>query len=255
MAGKLYIGTSGYSYPHWENGVFYPKGLPKSGQLEYYAWHFNTVEMNYPFYRLPSSKSFSIWKETVPKDFVFAIKVSRYITHVKYLHRVKTAWKTFFKRALHLEQKLGPFLFQLPPSFKANKENIQRLEDFLKILRGRTSSGGPTSKNLKFAFEFRHKTWCDKKIYDLLKKYKMAWVIANSPCYPRADVTTADFVYIRMHGGKVLYTSNYSEKELKDWAEKIKGYFKKGLDVYVYFNNDACGYAIDNAKSLSGFFK
>ena len=170
---------------------------------------------------------------------MFAVKASRFITHIKRLKGVKTAWKTFLENALNLKEKLGPILFQFPPSFKATAENIKRLEDFLKILRGQAS-----------AFEFRHKTWCDKKIYKLLKKYKAAWVIADSPRYPRADVVTTDFVYIRMHGSKVMFSSNYTKKELQDLAQKIKKWLKQGLAIYVYFNNDAYGYAVKNAKTL-----
>jgi uncharacterized protein YecE (DUF72 family) len=102
---------------------------------------------------------------------------------------------------------------------------------------------------LRFAFEFRHKSWCNEKIYKLLKKYKMAWVIADSPRYPRADVVTADFVYVRMHGSRIMFSSNYTKKELKDLSQKIKKWLKIA-DVYVYFNNDALGYAIENAKDL-----
>lgn len=125
---KLYVGTSGFSYSHWENGVFYPIGLPKTKQLEYYSKHFQTVELNSPCYRLPSVQNFLNWKNNVPQNFVFAVKVSRFITHIKKLKNVKTAWQTFLKRALCLEEKLGPFLFQFPPSFSATNENKKQLE-------------------------------------------------------------------------------------------------------------------------------
>ncbi len=237
--GKLYIGTSGYAYPHWENGVFYPKGLSKIKQLEYYSKYFNTVEMNYPFYRLPSSKNFSNWRKTVPKEFIFAVKVSRYITHVKRLHHFKTPWKTFLERALHLENKLGPFLFQLPPNWK---KDLGRLEEFMEIVQG---------SKLRFVLEFRHPTWFSEDVYQILKKEKnISLCLADSPHRPFQEVIIGNFVYIRMHGGKVLYTSNYSEKELKYWSKKIKGYLNHGLDVYLYFNNDAMGYAVENAKQV-----
>ena len=239
---KLHIGTSGFSYPHWENGVFYPKDLPKAKQLEYYSQHFNTVEMNYPFYRLPSAKNFSNWKKKVPKGFVFAVKVSRYITHIKKLHQSKTAWRTFLERALHLEDKLGPFLFQLPPNWKFD---LERLKEFIEMVRG-------TDKKYRFVLEFRHPSWFSENVYQLLKKYKnISLCLADSPQWPFKEIITGNFVYIRMHGGKVLYTSNYSEKELKKWAEKIKKYLKQNLDVYVYFNNDALGFAVENAKILN----
>jgi len=245
---KLYIGTSGWIYSHWD-GVFYPEDLPAKDKLKYFSKHFKTAEINYSFYHLPRPSTYENWYQQTPKDFIFAVKASRFITHIKRLKGIKAAWQTFLENALHLKEKLGPILFQFPPSFKASAENTKRLEEFLKILRGPTSQGGRTSKNLNFAFEFRHKTWCDKEIYKLLKKYKAAWVIADSPRYPRADVVTCDLAYIRMHGSKVMFSSNYTKKELKNLAQKIKRWLKSS-DVYVYFNNDAMGYAVENARTL-----
>lgn len=240
-SNKVYIGTSGFSYSHWEKGIFYPKDLPKEKQLEYYARHFNTVEMNYPFYRLPSSKSFSGWKDSVPKGFVFSVKVSRYLTHIKHLHRVKTAWEKFLKRAQHLEEKLGPFLFQLPPNWK---KNMDRLDEFMEMAR-------ETDGKHRFVLEFRNPDWFSGEVYRKLKTRKnIALCLTNSPDWPFKEIVTGDFVYVRMHGGKTLYSSNYSKKELKKWAEKIKKWQAKGLDIYIYFNNDALGYAVKNARTL-----
>jgi len=248
LVSKLYIGTSGYSYSHWENGVFYPRGLPKLKQLEYYTNHFNTVEMNYPFYRLPSSKSFFHWKEVVPKGFIFAVKVSRYITHIKYLYQCKDAWKTFFKRALYLEQKLGPFLFQLPPNWH---KDLDRLHEFIELVEDSNKYAPAYLLPLRFVLEFRHLTWFSEDVYQILRKQKnISLCMADSPVWPLTLEVIGDFVYIRMHGGKILYGSNYSEKELQSWAERIKKWQNQGLDVYVYFNNDAYGYAVKNAKEL-----
>jgi len=242
--GKVYIGTSGYSYPHWEDGVFYPKELLKTKQLEYYSGHFDTVEMNYPFYRLPSSKNFSNWKKTVSEEFVFAVKVSRYITHVKRLHCFKTPWKAFLERALRLGDKLGPFLFQLSPNFK---KDLERLEEFIETVQ---------DSKLRFVLEFRHPSWFSEDVYQILKREKnISLCLADSPHWLFEEVIVGNFVYIRMHGGKVLYTSNYSEKELKYWSEKIKGYLNQGLDVYVYFNNDSMGYAVKNARQVLKYLK
>jgi len=238
---KLFIGTSGFSYSHWEKGVFYPKGLPKQKQLEYYARYFNTVEMNYPFYRLPSSKSFSKWKEKVPEGFVFSVKVSRYITHIKYLHQVKTTWKKFLKRAQHLGSKLGPFLFQLPPN---RKKDLDRLNEFIDMVE-------KTDKKHRFVLEFRHESWFSEDVYQKLKKHRnISLCLASSPKWPFREIVTGNFVYIRMHGGETLYSSNYSNEELKKWADKIKKWQTKGLDIYIYFNNDALGYAVKNAQTL-----
>jgi len=204
----------------------------------------------------------------VPEDFVFAVKASRFITHIKRLKDIGKAWEQFLENALNLKEKLGPILFQFPPSFQATPENIKRLEDFLKILKKDCLRSKVYS--LKFALEFRHKSWCNEKIYKLLKKYNVAWVIADSPRYPyietlkkfrsgrsaeggnrpRADVMTADFVYIRLHGSKIMFGSKYTKKEIEDLSKKIKNWLKKGLDVYCYFNNDFQGYAIENAKEL-----
>jgi len=242
--GKLFIGTSGWVYSHWE-GIFYPEDLPGKDKLKYFSQHFKTTEINYSFYHLPRPSTYQNWYLQTPEDFLFSVKASRFITHIKRLKGVKEAWKTFIKNALNLKEKLGPILFQFPSSFKATEENIKRLEDFLKLI---------TKNKLRYAFEFRHQSWCDKKVYDLLKKYKVVWVIADSSSYPKAEVVTANFVYIRMHGSKVLFTSNYTKRELKDLAQKIKKWLKTS-NVYIYFNNDAYGYATENAKELIKFCK
>jgi len=236
---SLFIGTSGWVYSHWD-GIFYPEDLPGKNKLKYFSQHFKTAEINYSFYHLPRSSTYQNWYLQTPEDFLFAVKASRFITHIKRLKGVKEAWKIFIENALNLKERLGPILFQFPPSFRANETEIERLEDFLKLI---------TKKKLQYAFEFRHQSWCDKKVHNLLKKYKVAWVIADSPSYPKVEVVTANFVYIRMHGSKVLFSSNYTKKELQDLSQKIKKWLKTA-DVYVYFNNDAMGYALENAKEL-----
>jgi len=233
--GKLYIGTSGWVYGHWE-GIFYPENLASKDKLKYFSQHFKTAEINYSFYHLPRPSTYQNWHSQTPADFIFAAKASRFITHIKRLGGVKEAWQQFIENALYLKEKLGPILFQFPPSFRID---LKRLESFLKIL----------SKNYRYVFEFRHKSWCDKKVYNLLKKYNVAWVIADSPSYPKAEAITADFIYIRMHGSKVLFASKYTKNELSSLVQKIKKWLKTG-NVYVYFNNDAYGYAIENAKEL-----
>jgi len=256
--GELYVGTSGWVYLDWQ-GIFYPEDLPSKNKLKYFSNYFKTTEINYSFYHLPRPSSYQNWRNLTPEDFLFAVKASRFITHtclagrqVKRLQEVKEAWQQFIENALNLKEKLGPILFQFPPSFKATEENIKRLEDFLKLITNYNLK--PKTCTLKCAFEFRHKSWCDKKVYQLLKKYNVAWVIADSPSYPKAKVVTADFVYVRMHGSKVLFSSNYTKKELSSLAQKIKKWLKK-YDVFVYFNNDAMGYAIENAKELSKLCK
>jgi len=243
---NLFIGTSGFSYSHWEGGVFYPDDLPKKKQLEFFSDYFGTVEINNSFYQLPKNQTFINWRKRTPKDFVFAIKISRFITHIKRLNDCERAWKTFLKRAVNLGPKLGPFLFQLPPNWKSDKE---RLENFIKIIEKNNS-------NLKFAFEFRHPSWFSSDTYSLFKYYKnLAFSINDSPSWPSVGKVIGGFVYIRMHGKKRLYSSNYSKKELEELGVKIKKYLKRGLDVYCYFNNDANGFAVKNAKQLISICK
>jgi len=246
---NLFIGTSGWVYSHWD-GIFYLEDLPSKDKLKYFSQHFKTTEINYSFYHLPRPSTYQKWYSQVPADFIFAVKTSRFITHIKRLNGVQKAWRQFLENALYLKEKLGPILFQFPPSFKVNTENAQRLENFLKTINNQQL----TINNLRFAFEFRHQSWCNKKVYNLLKKYNIAWVIADSPSYPKAEVVTANFIYIRLHGSKVLFTSNYTKKELSSLAQKIKKWLKQNLDVYAYFNNDFSGYAIENARTLMGYF-
>jgi len=238
---KLFVGTSGFSYSHCEEGVFYPKGLPKAKQLEYFAKHFDTVELNSPFYRLPKNATFSSWQKRTPRGFIFAVKVSRFITHIKKLNQCKNPWEEFLKRALNLGPKLGPFLFQFPPNWR---ENYDRLKAFTEIIEKNNS-------DFRFAFEFRHPSWFSPKIYHFFRKYgNLSFCMIDSPRWPTTEEITGNFVYIRMHGGETLYGSSYSKKELKQLADKIKRYLNEGLDVYCYFNNDAYGFAVKNAKQL-----
>ncbi|PIV39861.1 MAG: DUF72 domain-containing protein [Candidatus Omnitrophica bacterium CG02_land_8_20_14_3_00__42_8] len=265
---ERYIGTSGFSYPHWEKGVFYPQGLARFKELEYYSQYFQTVELNNPFYRLPATKTFQKWFQQSSPDFIFSVKVSRYITHVKKLKDCRQAWQSFISRAVKLKEKLGPILFQLPPGWPVN---VQRLEDFLKILSGSfpaRKAPGPPKKylpqshpaalkrkllfNYQYVFEFRHPSWFSPEVYQLLKKYKAALCLADSAQWPYREELTANFVYLRLHGSRALYSSNYTNKELKNWAGQIKKW-AKAKDVYVYFNNDACGNAIKNAQKLKKY--
>lgn len=239
---KVYVGTSGFSYSHWEKGVFYPDDLPKSKQLEYYSEHFDTVELNSPFYRLPSPQAFSNWTKRVNRDFIFSVKVSRYITHLKRLKDCHEEWKTFLERSVNLKSKLGPFLFQLPASFKLD---LTLFKDFVELLLKYDD------KKYLFAFEFRNESWFDEKIYRFLRDYENITICsADSSRWPLNLEITGRFAYIRMHGGQILYGSNYSDKELSIWAKRINKWLSKGLDVYCYFNNDFGGYAIKNAKEL-----
>lgn len=235
---KVIIGTSGWVYHHWQE-IFYPQNLSQKDWLSYFSSHFKSAEINSSFYHLPKSSTFSKWYLQTPSGFIFSVKVSRFITHIKRLKGVELAWKNFLKRALNLKEKLGPFLFQFPPSFKKDERNFKRFKNFLNYL----------DSSFKYGFEFRHRSFHHQEIYKILKKHNCAWVISDSSIFPKAEVITADFIYLRMHGPKNLFSSCYSQKELKKLAEKIKRW-KKEREVYIYFNNDAFGYAIKNAKML-----
>jgi len=244
---SVYVGTSGWIYSHWK-GKFYPEKLKRQKELEFYSQHFNTVELNASFYRLPLEKTFSNWYLRTPKDFIFSVKVSRFITHVKRFKEVQDSWSLFLRRALNLKEKLGPLLFQLPPSFHNNQENFLRIKNFLKQAK---------EKQLKFAIEFRHSSWFDVRVYRLLKNYKVAWVISDSSYWPKEEKITADFGYVRFHGPSNLFASRYSLAEMKRWGQKIKNWIRREnlKNFFVYFNNDSNAYAVENAFELKKILK
>lgn len=239
---RLLIGTSGWTYSSWK-GIFYPEDLPSRRYLEFYAREFSTTEVNYSFYHLPRPVTYEKWVVQVPEHFVFALKASRFITHVKRLAEVKEAWTTFVQNALALGPHLGPVLLQFPPSFRSDRRKLAA------FLRG-AQRPAPKSYPLRLVFEFRHESWFEKEIYALLRQHNAALCIADSPPYPRRDDVTADFVYIRFHGRTDLFASKYTDAELAEEAKRIRRYLRDGLDVYVYFNNDALGHAVANARTL-----
>jgi len=250
LKGNLYIGTSGWVYPSWE-GIFYPETLKHQDKLRYFSQQFKTTEVNYSFYHLPRPSTYKKWYFQTPSNFVFAVKASRFITHIKRLKEVQNAWKIFLENALCLKEKLGPILFQFPPSFKATAENVSRLDNFLENIHMRNKK--TMAMLLRIGVEFRHKSWCNEKIYSLLRKHNVAWVIADSSRYPKVEMITADFTYIRMHGPAALFASKYPDSELKKLSQEIRNWRKSNISVYCYFNNDFSGYAVENAKTLVKF--
>lgn len=234
------IGTSGYSYQHWEKGVFYPKGWPRNKLLEYYCQHFNAVELNVTFYRLPNLSVFKGWRKRSPADFKFVIKGSRFITHIKRLKDVKNSLKMFFKEASYLGEKLACVLWQLPASLQCDAE---RLKNFIKEIRAHKQA-----KKTYHSIEFRHQSWFCSKVYKILKEDNINLCIADSPRWPHEEVITSSLLYLRFHGGKILYASEYAEEELKKWAKKAKMLLTKTDCLFAFFNNDAQGFAIKNAK-------
>jgi uncharacterized protein YecE (DUF72 family) len=235
--GKIKVGTSGWLYPHWR-GTFYPKGLAQKDEFEYFSLFFDTVELNNPFYRLPSRETFEGWKNKSKPDFLYVVKASRFITHMKKLKDTEAALELFLNNCNGLEEKLGPILFQLPPGWQLN---IERFEDFLKTL----------PKGYQFAFEFRNPTWYDPAVYKLLKKYKCAFCIYQLAGHMSPIEVTTDFVYLRLHGPtNNKYQGSYDFYTLRAWAEKSREWQKAGKDVYIYFDNDDSGYAAFNAQVI-----
>lgn len=233
---KLYIGCSGFNYKHWK-GTFYPEGLPQKRWLEYYRSVFSTVELNVTFYRLPLVSSFNHWYHDTPADFAFAIKGSRFITHLKRLADSKDSLELFFERAAPLKEKLKVVLWQLPPNFH---EDSDRLYKFLKLLK---------KYPVRQTFEFRHESWITDEVIDLCKRNKVSICMADAPEFNFDLPVTADFVYLRRHGAQGI-DGDYSREFLEHDAERVRAYMNSGKDVFIYFNNDAFGYAPKNARML-----
>ncbi len=235
------IGTSGWHYNHWR-GAFYPEDLRAAGFLRFYRERFDTVELNNSFYHLPSEQAFESWKESTPGNFVFAVKASRFITHMKKLKDPEPSTEKFFARVAGLGRKMGPVLFQLPPNWRSDPE---RLDEFL----------GAMPRRRRYAFELRDPSWFNTEIEAVLRKHRAAFCIYDfdrrqSPC-----TVTADFVYVRLHGPEGKYAGSYSNDALSDWARRLTRWERDGRDAYCYFDNDQAGYAVNDAlrlKELTG---
>jgi uncharacterized protein YecE (DUF72 family) len=236
MRGRCFIGTSGWSYDHWD-GLFYPSGTRCNDRLKYFTGQFDTVEINNTFYRLPRPSVFETWERIAPNGFIYALKGSRFITHMKKLKDPKEPIAIFIERARLLKDNLGPILFQLPPRWRCNPS---RLKSFIKYL----------PQNMRFAFEFRDPDWFNEEVYGMLRKGDFAFCIYHMPDLESPVEVTASFTYIRFHGAGTLYSGRYTRGYLSRWADTIRGFTREGIDVYAYFNNDAYGHAIVNAKEL-----
>ncbi|QEC52436.1 uncharacterized protein YecE (DUF72 family) [Anseongella ginsenosidimutans] len=235
--GRIHIGTSGWHYKHWI-GPFYPEGTRNNEQLEFYLKHFKTVELNNPFYRLPSPGTFENWAKSVPAGFLFSIKGNRYVTHMKKLKVAANDLDYFFEGVGQLGKKAGPVLYQLPPRWKVN---VERLKGFLDIL--------PTDQ--RYTFEFRDHSWYREDIYELLRQHNCAFCIYELAGHQSPEEVSADFVYVRLHGPGGKYQGKYTQGTLKKWAKKCLHWQKNGKDVLVYFDNDQAGYAPANARELA----
>jgi uncharacterized protein YecE (DUF72 family) len=237
--GSVVIGTSGYVYGDWR-ARFYPRSLPARDWLPFYAERFPTLEFNTSFYRLPSADTFEAWRAAVPGDYVFAVKASRFLTHLKRLKDPREPLDLFLSRARHLGPTLGPVLFQLPRQFQAN---LERLDGFLRALdRQRRVKG------LRAALEVRHPSWLEPAVFDRLERAGVSLCLHDAKAQPVTTPVTADFVYVRRHGyGR---RGSYTIRALARDAADIRRWVADGRDVYVYFNNDWKAFAVRNARAL-----
>jgi uncharacterized protein YecE (DUF72 family) len=259
------IGISGWRYEPWR-GVFYPEGLAQHRELEFCSQHFSTVEINGSFYSLQRPEYYEAWYRDTPPGFIFSVKGSRYITHMLRLKNVEKPLANFYASGvLNLKEKLGPFLWQFPPMFRFLP---QRLEPFFELLPrnteqalalarrrdgrmiGRSRLAIDANRPLRHAIEIRHESFISEDFLKLLRRHRIALVVADTAGkWPKMFDVTADFVYVRLHGDKVLYASGYTSRALDEWAERIRAWHKRG-DVYVYFDNDVKVKAPYDAQAL-----
>jgi uncharacterized protein YecE (DUF72 family) len=233
---RVYIGTSGWAYKSWDK-AFYPESVPKQRQFEFYATQFPTVEINATFYRLPTLNTVRNWRDRAPEGFIFAVKGSRFITHMKKLANLDGAVRKYFDRIKPLQKRVGVVLWQLPPHLK---KDPPRLDRFLRKV----------PRSYRHAVEFRHVSWIDPEIFELLRRHKAAHVSLSSLAMPMDLTVTTDLVYIRFHGLRGGAAHDYTEPELEPWAAHIRQQAARGRTVYAYFNNDANVRAPVNGQML-----
>jgi len=236
LAGRARVGTSGWVYPHWR-GKFYPKGLAQEEWFGFFAERFHTVEINNTFYNLPSETTFRQWRDQAPAGFLYAVKASRYLTHMKKLKKADGALDRFLDRARELGPRLGPVLFHLPPRWKKNPD---RLASFVERL-----PDGPL-----YAFEFRDPSWYDEDIVRILRERDCAFCVHDMKGCEAPKWTAGAFAYLRFHGPRGGYGGKYGGNRLRPWVRWIRERLSEGRDVYAYFNNDAQGNAIEDARTL-----
>ena len=234
MGAQVRIGCSGWSYPHWRKR-FYPEKLPAREHFAFYAQHFDTVELNNSFYRQPTPQRFVAWREQAPPGFLFAVKGSRYVTHVKRLAVEQKSVDLVVDSARGLGDKLGPILFQLQANFHVDLDRLRRFLGMLPV-------------DVRFAVELRHESWLVPTVFDLLRSQRIALCVPDHPKVPKSLEITSDFTYVRMHFPP--HDLGYGKRALEPWAERVTNWSRQGLDVFVYFNNDMEGHAINDAQTL-----
>lgn len=235
------IGTSGWSYSHWK-GPFYPSDTKGDGMLDYYCQHFPSVEINSTFYHLPKKTTLEHWRDNTPDGFVFSVKASRYITHMKKMKDPQQSLGVLFDRVAALGDKLGPILFQLPPNWHYNEE---RFSLFL----------GSLSKDFRYAMEFRDQSWLREESYNLLAEHGAAFCIYELNGFISPRQVTSDFVYVRLHGPEGPYQGKYDNQTLAGWAGAFSTWYSQGKSIYCYFDNDEAGYAAQNALALQSMLQ
>ena len=234
--GRARVGCSGWQYKHWR-GDFYAAELPVKRWFEHYSSVFDTVEINNSFYRLPEASTFADWGERAPRRFLFAVKASRFLTHMKKLKDPEEPVERFFSRARSLGPHLGPVLYQLPPGWKLDRE---RLEHFLHVL----------PRDVKHVIEFREPSWYTDVVYGLLERFRIALCLHDMPGSATGRMRLGPFVYVRFHGASGRYDGSYPADRLEPWAEWLHEQRRGGADVYAYFNNDVGGHAPRDAVTL-----
>ncbi len=265
--GRIRVGISGWTYPGWR-GDFYPRGLVQRRELEYAAERMTSIEINGSFYSLQRPSSYATWRDQTPDDFVFAVKGGRFITHLKKLAGVETALANFFASGvLALGPKTGPFLWQLPPNLGFDEERLAAFFEMLprtsaaaaavaeghdgKVPDDRALTTADADRPLRHALEVRHASFATPRTCELLRAHDIALVVADTAGrWPLIEEPTSDHMYVRLHGDRELYTSGYSSAALDRWAAKCRGWADEGLDVHVYFDNDAKGFAPHDALAL-----
>ena len=236
--GTVRVGCSGWQYRHWR-AAFYPAGLPVAAWFDHYASVFDTVEINNSFYRLPERETFAAWRRRAPADFLFAVKASRFLTHMKKLKDPEEPLDRFFTRVGALGRRLGPVLYQLPPGWKLDRA---RLEHFLHALPA----------GVRHVMEFRDPSWYAADVRRLLERHRVAMCLHDMPGSATGRDRVGPFVYVRFHGASGTYSGSYPDARLQGWAGWLQEQRAGGVDVFAYFNNDVGGHAPRNALTLRG---
>jgi uncharacterized protein YecE (DUF72 family) len=233
---RIRIGCSGWNYKHWR-GLFYPEGLTQKQWFAFYAEHFDTVEINNSFYRLPKAETFEAWRAAAPAGFCYAVKANRFLTQAKKLKDCEAPLERMMAPFRALRDRLGPILYQLPPRFRIN---LERLESFLKLL----------PKDVVSVFEFREPSWHVPETFALLDRYRASFCVHDMPGSASERIAVGPIAYLRFHGASGKYWGRYPDEGLLSWTDWIVAQAKAGRPVWAYFNNDIHAHAIHDAQTL-----